>query len=131
METNYNVDYFIDKFSKIPEELIIPFSQYEGGGRGCALGQCNGTRNTEGSALIKLFNDNNFLSVHGPGEFGWAVADLNNGDNPYYQQPTPKQRILAALYDIKKLQEPEVKTVYKVVHVAEKIAEYDLVSCSN
>lgn len=40
--------------------------------------------------------------------YHWQRAALiNDGESNEYKQPSPKQRILAALYDIKKMQEPQ------------------------
>jgi hypothetical protein len=36
----YDVDYFIDKFEKIPEELWCISIRHDGGGRSCAYGHC-------------------------------------------------------------------------------------------
>lgn len=111
METKFTVDYFIKKFEAIPEELwTIGIQQNEFGQR-CALGHCMptdflsqgkmlapfGEDTGEGRALHNLFD--NILTI-------W-VTKVNNGTHPLYQQPTPQQRILAALYDIKKLTEPK------------------------
>lgn len=133
----YTVDYFLDKFSKIEESLWTTgvFEHFDG--RRCAMGHClsdvalkitaqhmerTGIRGykptaeecktifAESLALCQIFNAEN------PGDGSLTVYKINNGDDPRYQQPTPKQRILAALYDIKKLQAPEVKE--KIVYVA-------------
>jgi len=44
----------------------------------------------------------------------WAV---NDGNLRRYSQPTPKQRILAALYDIKKMQQPHYADITKELAV--------------
>lgn len=55
--------------------------------------------------------------------FGYSnkAAAINNNMTIEYRQPTPKQRILAALYDIKKMQTPiekdEVKETIRYVTV--------------
>lgn len=119
METIYDVDYFLRKFHSIPEEGVIAHDQGRNG-RHCAIGWCKNAHGAygnsdvygskEAAALTKLFisagivcNDPYYT------ERGWSVAEVNNGDNERYQQDTPKQRILAALYDIKAKQQPEVK----------------------
>lgn len=128
----YTVDYFIKKFEAIPESKIISFNQFDGHGNHCALGWCNLSNRTptkadpEADALIGLFAAVPSPTNPGWEEYGWSVADINNGDNTEYQQPTPKQRILAALRDIKAMQEKEqkperIKTVY--VSVPETIKE--------
>lgn len=38
-------------------------------------------------------------------EENWCISSVNDGLDERYQQPTPKQRILAALRDIQKEQE--------------------------
>lgn len=101
---NYDVDYFIDKFQRIPEELWITGS-YCGDGRGCAFVHCGidwrkGIVNPgkpEAQALCDLFS----VALE------QSVITINDGADSRYQQPTPKQRILAALRDIKAKQEAE------------------------
>jgi hypothetical protein len=99
----YTVDYFIKKFEAIPEELWLVGSRGEGGADSphcahgwCALGNIDSLAGNEENGLIEVFR---------PIMNGYGVATINNGYNERYQQPTPKQRILAALYDIKKLQD--------------------------
>ena len=113
----YDVDFFINKFEAIPEEFWIidrlldrddngPFNKR------CALGHCepadilSATREeyAEGhkqqDALMRL-------SVT---HFGVPIYVINNAKDTYRQgfvcparfnQATPKQRVLAALYEIK------------------------------
>jgi hypothetical protein len=93
MNTNttvYNAQYFIDKFSTIPEEKWCTGKFEDEHGRHCALGHCGArksfVRTEEANALSALI---------------WPMS-INDGDADDYQQPTPKQRILAALEDAKK-----------------------------
>ncbi len=93
----YTVDYFINKFEAIPEEMWCIEARIDGDGRRCAHGHCyvgdpNAQTNDEEDSLSQI-------SIEHFGEPGFA--DINNGYNSKYNQPTPKQRILAALYDIK------------------------------
>ena len=123
----YTVDFFINKFEAIPENkwcsgIFFGYTSFWGiikkpNGQRCAQGHCMELvklrRNSadiksrsleETEALRKIFSDAlGFDKVH------YTVALVNNGEDKRYQQPTPKQRILAALYDIRKLQEPKVK----------------------
>lgn len=124
----YTVDYFINKFEAIPEAQIGE-SQLAG----CAYGQCrsridyqDGHETKEGLALEKIMSSLPGLKKHKESDWGpydSTPARINNGDVKQYQQPTPKQRILAALYDIKKMQEPKVKEVIKYVSVPTTISE--------
>lgn len=99
----YTVDYFIDKFSKIPED------KWQMGGyhnkdktKFCAFGHCgideySGWKSkSEADALL------NILPI---------AVSVNDGEHEDYRQLTPKQRILAALNDIKKkmISEPNDK----------------------
>lgn len=87
----YDVDYFIEKFEAIPESMWLVGDLGNHGGPRCALGHTihidNSTNETQ--ALCMLF----------PGSCD--VLNINNGSHPDYQQSRPKQRILAALNDIK------------------------------
>jgi hypothetical protein len=93
----YNVDYFIEKFSAIPSGKWL-INDYERNGLKCAFGHCGMRDNNsieripEAKALVKILQN---------------VAIINDGDSSEYQQPTAKQRVLAALYDIKRKQDPE------------------------
>lgn len=131
----YTVDYFIKKFEAIPE------TEWSGDATACAYTHCGQYREgykTECPALSDLFKtihscskvqmerDLRGESYHG---FSWLVTaindNLNSNDTPY-KQSTPKARILAALHDIKAMQDKEqkperIKTVY--VSVPETIKE--------
>lgn len=90
MKTIYDKAYFIAKFEAIPEEKWCVAYLDAGDGVHCALGHCGVTVSLNYTdkeiALRDLMRPN-----------GWSVADINDGDTPDFQQPTPKQRILAAL----------------------------------
>lgn len=124
----YNVDYFIKKLSIIPDELwhVGNLQSYSSDAK-CVNGLCGAISYSEGSKetkeLIKIMHPLNLRYLTGASvvQFGMdgictKSLAINDGITQEYQQPTPKQRILAALYDIKKMQEP-VKVIYKVVEV--------------
>lgn len=98
----YTVDYFIKKFEAIPEDKWHT-GEYSDGIKKCAMGHCqdrtrrhtNSLYGPEFDAIVSLFK------TLGGGDYGIAI--INDGCDLRYRQPTPKQRILAALYDIKKL----------------------------
>lgn len=111
METIYNVQYFINKFSAISDDMWISGS-LNNGRACCALGHCGvleqnigeegEINHSEGEALAIL------LSIVHPSNNNFAVVyKLNDGYLTKYPQPTPKERILAALYDVKAIQEKE------------------------
>jgi hypothetical protein len=127
----YNVDYFIKKFEAIPEEKWAT-QDFSNGDRHCANGHCGVywhgasiNQTPESRSLqkvlspltvtngLELVKDGRY-EIFGP-EYSLKAAIINNGDANEYQRPTPKQRILAALYDIKKAQQPEVKE--RIVYV--------------
>lgn len=114
----YDVDYFIKKFEAIPEELwFVGDYISQCGTKRCAAGWCNehiNIRNIESEKMAVVFEPLGRL----------VIANINDGKDERYQQPTPKQRILAALNDIKKMQEPvkqETTVIYKVVEVDKKV----------
>ena len=103
MSTKYTVDYFIEKFSAIPDEKWIVGDYADDRGCCCALGHCgyrfiggsifnpvNTGGTDEGAALSRLFDEHHL-----------SVPLVNDQIEARYQQPTPKARILAALADIK------------------------------
>lgn len=100
----YDVNYFISKFEKIPEEMWCTNSRNQGEQR-CAYGWCyNSHKEAKESewpdypASLQEASLTNILSQLGKGVM---AGGINNGIEKQYQQPTPKQRILAALYDIR------------------------------
>lgn len=119
----YDVDYFIRKFEAIPENEWCEGSLYnEATKQSCALGHC---------LPDFRYNSMSIISDEASGLMGVLnmTIPINNGKNPHYQQSTPKQRILAALYDIKKMQDgqatikPPVKVITKYVSVPESISQ--------
>lgn len=128
METIYNVDYFIKKFEATQDNKWIT-NNYILGDSFCALGFCgrDGIRESkEADDLVNLFLSNSFAHP----------AEVNDGkQNQPYQQPTPKQRILAALYDIKAKQQPteqpKEKTIYRTVVIDSAVKELQSVLTEN
>lgn len=119
-----DAQYFIDKFEAIPEEKWAINVLQTIDGRRCAIGHCLGSRLPEGVVLTVLssgsLNDEvrvlqNLFRDHLC--FG-IVVKVNDGTDPRYQQETPKQRILAALRDIK-TKEDEEKAVQEVKNMLE------------
>lgn len=108
--TNYDADYFIAKFEAIPDRQWTRSQYADGWGGFCALGHCGerveistdgymrrrNIQTEEGEALRKLFSDS--LGLYS------SPDRVNDGISDEYQQETPKQRILAALRDIKEAQ---------------------------
>jgi len=117
----YTADYFIGKFQSIPDNFLVKgvFSDSLGGH--CANGWCgasgmfNPYLTDESRGLQRVFSSLQ-TAANGDSEdypdYSNIAANINNGHDDRYQQPTPKQRILAALYDIKKMQEEQLgKTI--------------------
>lgn len=125
----YTVDYFIKKFEAIPEDKWIE-AAFVRGDKYCANGHCgvnaNANRTKEALALADILlplEKTNWPRYNGDKIFE-VTANINDGLCREYKQKTPKQRILAALYDIKKMQAKDidtggkVKTVYVAVPVS-------------
>lgn len=145
MNQQYDVDYFIKKFEKIPEELIVPGVFDDGKGGHCANGWCGAQDSRpEGKALQKIFSPlalhykytvfSTIIVVVDVDAYSNKAAAVNNGSTLEYQQPTPKQRILAALYDIKAMQipiptPPKERIVYVAVSedIREEVKEQEFV----
>ncbi len=126
MKTKFDVDYFIKKFEAIPENLFTT-DTFRSDGQYCALGLC-GMNYTNSKWAKEPINrvPESILEARSLLEVLPLTTAINDGNNSYYQQPTPKQRVLAALYDIKttqqpKAEEPKERTVYVVI--SEKIKE--------
>lgn len=131
-ETDYNVDYFIAKFEAIPELNWVSgfFGNHD---KHCANGHCGVTDNNlyeellEANALADILE---MLDVTFSGNYHLKIfnvtAGINDGRISKYKQPTPKQRILAALYDIKASQKveevkPKIKEVIRYVSVPKTV----------
>jgi hypothetical protein len=133
----YTVDYFIKKFERIPEMLWRTHSVGEEGGPRCANGHTYGRycRNEETEGLNAVFKnltitahikDDSLFNEYIRGEspsYSRVAEQINNGYAKEYQQPTPKQRVLAALYDIKAAQQPEIKERIVYVMVDQPVKE--------
>ena len=119
----YNVDYFIGKFSATVESSWNEGFQNKNDGTHCALGHCDdfSMQNTLGDVLKPIqitITKSMYGNDYGKVVLGaLKVAAINNGETAEYQQPTPKQRILAALQDVKKLQEAEKNPKERIVYV--------------
>lgn len=139
MIQEFTVDYFIKKFEAIPEKMWITkiWNNFTTG-QSCVNGHCGVKMSdvcTDESLGLKMaftslskYTEENFL-------FSFTALQINDGCDDRYQQPTPKQRILAALYDIKKMsneqevqvsdttklpKEPEAGT--KIIHVYHSVS---------
>lgn len=94
----YTVDYFIEKFSKIPKEkwCVEKFSYPDG--RKCALGHCGVTLTSipkEGRILNDIFQK--YYNV-----WAWYINDGYYNIKNFSKYKHPKTRILNALKELKK-----------------------------
>lgn len=97
MSAKYDKAYFIAKFEAIPEGLWSTEDFLGEDNSKCAYGHCgvsDDCSTKEGDALEWLFRRG--LNV----DYASIVSEINDGSHEKYQQPTPKQRILAALRDL-------------------------------
>lgn len=99
----YTVDYFIRFYTRIPNKrwtigVFSNFVQIKGKWikQCCALGHLH----APGESLTISERTSTFCQLLA--DQGHDIVMVNDGSDPKYQQPTPKQRILAALQDIKK-----------------------------
>ena len=130
----YTVDYFIKKFEAIPEDEWTTGSNgwYGHDGKFCAEGFCGcGSGNNKTQELFSLID---LFKVVLPNQKNDVVYLVNDGRLNDYLQDHPKQRILAALYDIKTMQvgQPvqdsvQVKEIIRYVAVPETIKELETV----
>lgn len=120
----YNVDYFIEKFTAIPLSMWNVGGYGNVGGPRCAMGWCCDREegehaaphvknsiawNEEVTALINLFRklpkiENNEYRWVSP---SWVNDRLDDEVRVRYPQTEAKERILAALGDIKEIEEQE------------------------
>lgn len=136
----YDVDYFIRMFKRIPQRNFTT-KEYRNSmnpKKCCALGHCGVDKAPENFISIEEFRYKIGRKVNKKAQslydlvynsLGIEINVINDGKIDKYQQATPKQRILAALYDIKKLQEEKQSVkevikeviVYKTVEVDSKV----------
>lgn len=102
------VNEFISFFEKIPDQNIISGDAFDNCGNYCSGGWI--IEKLEAGSYTCL--DRIFIKV-----IGYSIPTINDGYCYKYNQPTPKQRILAALYDIrdKELSEANLKEASKIV----------------
>lgn len=98
----YTIDFFINKFEVIPEEMWCVDELQNERGQRCAIGHC------EAQSLVDYTESNTLIRLS-----KYRIASVNNGIERDYQQPTPKQRVLAFLYNIKADQ--AVKEAKKII----------------
>ena len=116
---NYDVNYFIDKFEKIPEENWCIGMPQDGIGKMCAAGHC-------GYHTMMFFNDCEeavalamlLQPLSGRRDLYEAIYYVNDQILIQYPQDSPKQRILAALRDIKAMEaKPQYPDITKTLAV--------------
>lgn len=117
MNIQFDVNYFITKFSAIPEEKWTVHSLCNNKGQRCAIGHC--LPNWHWGDIANKYTSDEVMHLSALLE---GTILINNGEDHRYQQPSPKKRILAALMDIKKAQYPELSDppVYIETYVKEQ-----------
>lgn len=92
-----NAQYFIDKFTAIPDDKWTTGQLLNSQGQSCALGHCGERRGvyeaTLESAVLKALFARHYM----------RPDDVNDYSTGMFKQATPKARILAALEYIKSL----------------------------
>lgn len=82
------IKFFINKFEATEENEWCTGIRHNGLGQSCALGKTHRTDN-----WAHTEETTNLLAIR------WDIAFVNNGKHEGYKQPTPRQRVLAALHD--------------------------------
>lgn len=116
MVMEYDVDYFIKKFEKIPEDNWIA-CQMHNGDKHCALGHCLANMNEELKGEAKALHYLMFESIQ------LTVFQVNDYISQQYPQKHPKQRVMAALYDIrdKQLSEANIKAANELINQPQEL----------
>jgi hypothetical protein len=138
MQPIYDAEYFIAKFSIIPSKYwVVGKFRDKGTGGFCAQGYCLGNHGvdalvaTQGlikrSDIIKLYPEWHSLALlfQTLGKEN-DVASVNNGISKSYTQKTAKERVLAALNDIKSAKQgvpKETTKTTKYVYVSQSLVE--------
>lgn len=124
----YDVNYFINKFEAIPESQFTTHLFQNQDGQKCSVGHCGifSVHNVtpEGIALKRVFVNlpitakrSGTLVEEGTFSiFPHKASYINDGLVKEYTQPTPKQRILAALNDVKAMENIKLEEVLEYDH---------------
>lgn len=103
-----NAQYFIDKFTAIPDDKWIVGQLCNSQGQCCVLGHCGERRgvyeDTPESHALKMLFHTHFLRPDDINDYGSHEFFLSEERRHKFDQTTPKARILAALEAIKALQ---------------------------
>ena len=86
----YDVDYFIKKFKAIPASKWTT-GEYVKDTKYCALGHCGANKITGYGHIEEAVMLSKLLGTAD------TVTAINDGEHAFYQQKTPRARILAAL----------------------------------
>lgn len=98
----FDAEFFIKYFERIPEDQWCAHLYDNYHGQHCALGHC-GAHMKRGLAIYGTMANalHDLVFKH----LGIGVTSINDRRHPMFPQPTPKQRILAALMEIKAKQD--------------------------
>ncbi len=130
----YNVDYFIKKFEPIDEDGWCAFYLYKQG-KHCANGFCGVVskedKDPHGSNPDNFIHTEESISLNNLlyQYFSAPTHEINDHRCDKYPESTPKQRILATLYRIKKLQQPKYEDITK--QIANLPIQQDISDLSN
>ncbi len=128
----YTVDYFINFFEDVPEHCWCINTFTDHFGRSCANGLlgCSGglmpfAKTAASIAITPLIAmlPLTYKGLHVEDvTYGYSnkLAKINNGNVDQYQQATPKQRVLAALRDVKVIQVAEADKLIEKSLMAEE-----------
>lgn len=98
----YDLDYFINKFEAINHDKWCAIVMTDTEGRHCALGHCENSDERGYQPLLVEGSERKALQDLTMGRLGSkSISFINDGFNPNFQQPNPKDRVLAALRAIK------------------------------
>lgn len=111
----FDVNYFIKKFEAIPEDKWTPMQWFDKNtGACCALGHCGVRGGYDISEIEEAQVLTNLIFDNCPAGINSINAGSNWGLN-FYPQPTPKRRVLAALYDVREATIKAIKPVNEEV----------------
>lgn len=120
----FTVDYFINKFQEIPIQIWCKRYLTDDAGAHCAAGHCGSVSscslNDETTSLANIIKNHPFNKLRNNITDYAAIYNINDGNLTSWADygslgVTPKQRILTALHDIKKLQQPAITEVDTIV----------------
>lgn len=106
MSTKYDLQYFIRFFERIPHRMWAVDEYRPSIWSACAYGHCRGL--IRGTLLT--YETPRSRSLSEITYYSHSIKNVNDGETARYHQSHPKDRVLAYLRDLQKIEQREVES---------------------